>query len=57
MLASSGGSSLGSEFAVQQASVLDGVPFDASTFGEDGGAADEVDVGGCQVVVYICAGK
>ena len=42
--------SLGCEFAAKQASILDGLSFDAVTFGEDGGAAAEVDAGGCQVV-------
>ncbi len=42
--------SLSGEFAVKQASMLDGLPFDASAFGEDGGAAAEVDIGGCEVV-------
>lgn len=44
------GFSLGGEFAVLQASMLDGLSLDAGTLGEDGRAAAEVDVDGCQVV-------
>ena len=42
--------SLGDEFAVLQASMLDGLSLDVGTLGEDGLVAAEVDVGGCQIV-------